>query len=489
VATGSGRGGDDREAPTAGRGLDGATVAVIGLGASGRAAARLALEKGAEVYVSDQSVEAAAAAGGAELRSLGARVEGGGHDLHRVARSDLVVVSPGIPPDAPVLRELRARGVGWISEPELAVRFYRGPLIAITGTNGKTTTTVLTAHLLDEAGIRVAHGGNVGAGLAPAASELALRDPPPEWYVLELSSFQLGSIDTLRPDIGVLLNLSPDHLAHYGGSVEAYYADKARLFENADAESRWVLPLDAPEVEALARDVPGRRYRFALEDAPEAHAFVREGTLTLRTEGEAGAAAGGTGDARTTADEPLLPVAELPLLGRHNHLNALAAALTARLAGAAPEGLARGLRSAPSLPHRLTPVAEVGGVLWVDDSKATNVAATRSALASLDRPVVLLVGGTDKGEDFAPLRPSLGGVRRVLAYGEAAGRLARELEGGPAPIARVGGRLDQLVAEAARVARPGDVVLLSPACSSFDMFESYRERGERFQALVRERAR
>jgi UDP-N-acetylmuramoylalanine--D-glutamate ligase len=131
----------------------------------------------------------------------------------------------------------------------------------------------------------------------------------------------------------------------------------------------------------------------------------------------------------------------------------------------------------------------VGGVLWVDDSKATNVAATRSALASLDRPVVLLVGGTDKGEDFAPLRPSLGGVRRVLAYGEAAGRLARELEGGPAPIARVGGRLDQLVAEAARVARPGDVVLLSPACSSFDMFESYRERGERFQALVRERAR
>lgn len=460
-----------------GASLDGARIAVIGLGASGRAAARLALEKGAEVYVSDQSVEAAAAAGGAELRALGARVEGGGHDLGRVARADLVVVSPGIPPDAPVLRELRARGVRWISEPELAVRFYRGPLIAITGTNGKTTTTVLTAHLLDEAGFSAAPGGNVGGGLAPAASDLALLEPAPDWYVLELSSFQLGAIDTLQPDIGVFLNLSPDHLDYYGGSVEAYYADKGRLFDNADEASRWVLPLEAPEVDALAADARGTRWRFSEEAVQGSHAFVRDGVLTLR--GVGGAEVG---------EEPLLPAAELPLLGRHNRLNALAASLAARLAGAGPAALASGLRTARPLPHRLAPVVEAAGVLWVNDSKATNVAATRSALESLDRPVILLAGGKDKGEDFGALRDALGGVRLVLCYGAAGPRLARALDGGGARVREHSGSLAQVVEVAADEAGAGDIVLLSPACSSFDMFESYEDRGRRFEALVRERA-
>ena len=197
--------------------LDGERVAVIGLGASGIAAARLALAKGGDVYVSDSSTEASASARAAGLRSAGAVVELGRHDLDRVARAGVVVVSPGIPPDAPVLRALRARGVRWISEPELAVRFYSGQLIAVTGTNGKTTTTLLIGHLLREAGIRAAVGGNVGGGLAPAASELALLDDPPDWYVLEMSSFQLGATDELRPDIGVVTNLSPDHLDYYRG--------------------------------------------------------------------------------------------------------------------------------------------------------------------------------------------------------------------------------------------------------------------------------
>lgn len=452
-------------------GLSGAKVAVIGLGASGQAAARLALTKGGEVYVSDLRADAQAAAGGAELRALGADVEWGGHDVERLARADLVVVSPGIPPHAPVLRALRERGVRWISEPELAVRFFKGPLIAVTGTNGKTTSTLLVAHLLEAAGLRAAVGGNVGGGFAPAACELALRGDAPDWYVLEMSSFQLGSIERFRPDIGVVTNLSPDHLDWYDG-VEAYYADKARLFDNADASSRWVLRADDPAVTTLAGDAPGARYGFAPEAGEGVHAFVRDGVLTLALDG---------------VEEALLDVESLPLLGRHNHLNALAAALTARLAGAATTGVARGLRSARPLPHRLEPVADVRGVLWVNDSKATNVAAARSALESLSRPVVLLLGGKDKGEDFATLRPALAGVRHVMAFGAAGPRIAEALEGA-APLTLLQADFRTVVEAARAHARDGDILLLSPACSSFDMFENYEDRGRRFATLAGELA-
>jgi len=388
-----------------------------------------------------------------------------------LARADLVVVSPGIPPHAPVLRALRERGVRWISEPELAVRFFTGPLIAITGTNGKTTTTLLVAHLLEAAGLRPAVGGNVGGGFAPAACELALLPDAPDWYVLEMSSFQLGSIERFRPDIGVVTNLAPDHLDWYA-DVEGYYADKARLFDNADASSRWVLRADDARVSALAADVPGARFGFAPDAGAGVHAWVREGALVLDLDG---------------APQELLGVDELPLLGRHNHLNALAAALTARLAGASAEGVARGLRSARPLPHRLQPVAEGRGILWVNDSKATNVAATRSALESLTRPVVLLLGGKDKGEDFRVLRPALSEVRSVVVYGAAGRRIADDLEGA-GDLTLLAADFRDVVAFAAGRAREGDIVLLSPACSSYDMFQNYEERGKLFADLARELA-
>lgn len=457
--------------------LEGVSVAVIGLGVSGVAAARLALSRGGEVYVSDSSSDAATAGRGADLRARGADVELGGHDLERLARAGLVVVSPGIPPDAPVLRALAERGVRWISEPELAVRFYAGPLIAVTGTNGKTTTTLLVAHLLEAAGIPAAAGGNVGGGLAPAASDLALLPEPPAWYVLEMSSFQLAGIDTFRPDIGVVTNLSPDHLDRYA-DVASYFADKARLFDHADASSRWVLPWGDEAVAGLAGRAEGERWFFGGDAAPAGgqgrggpHAYVEDGALVLQL-----------------ADEPerLLPATELTLLGRHNVDNALAAALAARLAGATAEGIADGLRSARPLPHRLEPVAENGGVLWVNDSKATNVAATRSALASLERPVVILLGGKDKGEDFRPLGPALRGrVRHAIAYGAVGPRIEAELRG-VVPIERMGSDFGAVVARAAELARPGDLVLLSPACSSYDMFESYEHRGRAFAELARE---
>jgi UDP-N-acetylmuramoylalanine--D-glutamate ligase len=396
-------------------------------------------------------------------------VEWGAHDLDRIAAADLVVVSPGIPPDAPVLRFLEERGARWISEPELAFRFFDGPLIAVTGTNGKTTTTLLVAHLLEASGLRPAAGGNVGGGLAPTASELALRADPPDWYVLEMSSFQLAGIDRFRPDIGVVTNLSPDHLDRYE-SVEDYYADKARLFGTADGASRWVLPEASPALESVVGGAPGKRYRFSLDEQAGVHAFVRKGTLTLRLD----------------RDEALLPVDDLRILGGHNQLNALAAALCARLAGAGLDGLSTGLRTASPLPHRLEPVAERDGILWVNDSKATNVAATESALRGLSRPVILLLGGKDKGEDFGRLRATVSRhARAVIVFGAAAGRLASALQGA-APIERVEGGLEDVVRAAAAHAQDGDVILLSPACSSFDMFESYEERGHRFAALAQE---
>lgn len=459
-------------------------VAVIGLGASGIAAARLAAEKGGDVYVSDSRTDDAVAARGADLGE-GIEVELGRHDLDRMVDADVVVASPGIPPDAPVLRGLAERGARWISEPEFAARFFDGALIAITGTNGKTTTTLLVDHLLRASGIRSAAGGNVGGGLAPPASDLARLDPAPDWIVLEMSSFQLAGVETFRPDIGVVTNLSPDHLDRYD-TVEAYYADKARLFDNATDESEWVLPARDDDVARLAGDAPGRRHFFG--DGPESSAFVADGELILRFEGEI---------------EPLLRRSELPLLGAHNVANALTAALTARLAGAAEGGITAGLGSARALPHRLEPVAEHAGVIWINDSKATNVAATRSALTSLDRPVVLLLGGKDKGEDFAQLADAVRDrARIVIGYGAAGPRAIAALSAAlgvdvdsdadlfdpsaPTPSLRlVEGSLEDVVARALYVVESGDAVLLSPACSSFDMYESYEHRGRHFARLAR----
>ena len=448
------------------------SVAIIGVGASGVAAAQLARAKGAKVYVSDLRADAGATAGADRIRALGADVDLGRHDLERIARADAVVVSPGIPPDAAVLRALRARGVRWISEPEFAFRFFAGPLIAVTGTNGKTTTAVLTAHLLREAGVDAALGGNVGAGIAPAASELALRQPAPAWYVVEMSSFQLADIERFRPDIGVVTNLAPDHLDRYP-SVAEYYADKARLFENADADSRWVLNGDDADVGALAGAAPGARYLFSVRRTDTA-GRIEDGTLTL----DVGA-----------GPEPLLPRAELPLLGDHNASNALAAALAARLAGVEPGQLAAGLASARPLPHRLEPVADSGGVLWVNDSKATNVAAAVSAVRSLGgRRLVVLLGGKDKGEDFAPLaRELIDRARVAITYGAAGDRIAAVLVAEDIPVLRVpaGTPFEGVVAAARAHARSGDIVLLAPACSSFDMFADYEERGRTFAMLAR----
>ncbi|HEU0076446.1 MAG TPA: UDP-N-acetylmuramoyl-L-alanine--D-glutamate ligase [Longimicrobiaceae bacterium] len=450
------------------RSLAGLDVGVLGLARSGLAAARLALARGATVYASDAGDGPAAREAAERVRALGGEAETGGHDVGRLSRCDLVVLSPGIPPTAAVLRDPAIAHVPVIAEVELAFGQLDAPVVGITGTNGKTTVTALVSHLLTEAGIDAPAGGNIGTAL----SELALRDAPPQVAVVEVSSFQLAMTRDFAPTIGVLTNLAPDHLDWYP-DVEAYYADKARLFRNATPESRWVLNAEDRRAGELIGGAPGTRYHFRVDSLPESGELggflATDGALTLRLEG---------------GKERLVDAGELKVLGPHNVATALAAAVAARLAGADAESVRRGLRSFRAPPHRLEPVGEVDGVLWVNDSKATNIASTRVAVRGMTRPTVLLLGGKHKGEPYTELLPELGeGVRAVIADGEAAPLVEGDLRG-HVPLERVDGPFEAVVARAREIARPGDAVLLSPACASFDMFRSYEERGKRFVELV-----
>jgi UDP-N-acetylmuramoylalanine--D-glutamate ligase len=444
-------------------------IAVLGLARSGVAAARLALARRLEVYASDSSDSIAARAAAEEIRWLGGDAQAGGHDLERLAACDEVVVSPGIPPDAPVVRYAQSRGMPVIAEVELAARYLRVPYVAITGTNGKTTVTSLCAHLLQTAGFDAPPCGNIGTPL----SEIALRTEPPDLAVVEVSSFQLAGIRDFRPTIGVLTNLAPDHLDRYP-DLAAYYADKARLFLNADDESRWVLNGEDRTVLDLARGARGKRYLFRVESTPEPGeegGFLDgDGSLVVRLGG---------------VEEHLIGVEDLQILGRHNVANALAAAIVARLSGAEAGPIGRGLRSFRPIEHRLEPVAERDGVLWINDSKSTNLASTAVALRGMRRPTVLLLGGRHKGEPYDLLLPDMDEVvRHVIAYGEAASRVESDLAG-HLPVTLVEGGLDKVVDFARTIVDSGDAVLLSPACSSFDMFSNYEERGRRFTELVR----
>lgn len=440
-------------------------VAVLGLGVSGTAAARLVAELGGEVYASDAFAGPAQRRAVEELRAEGIDAEAGRHDLERILASDLVVTSPGIDPSTEVRRAVREAGLRTVAEIEVAFCQLQGRVIGITGTNGKTTSTALCGHLLEAAGIDSMTAGNIGRPL----SEIARLERQPAWVVVELSSFQLADLERFTSDIGVLLNLAPDHLDRYA-SLERYYDDKRRLFANATEESRWVVNLDDPEVMEMARPVPGTRYGTSLEPHDGEGAFLDpDGWLCQRLEGRVARWA---------------PVEELRLLGRHNVMNALLAGTAAALAGAPPERIGEGLRTFRGLPHRLQPVGEFAGVLWVNDSKATNLSATRVALGAFRRPVVAILGGRHKGEPYGALLPLLEEhARGVVAFGEAAPRIVREL-GDAVPLQVVSG-IEQVVREAKGLARPGDVVLFSPACSSYDLFPNYEERGRAFEEAVR----
>jgi UDP-N-acetylmuramoylalanine--D-glutamate ligase len=438
----------------------GREVAVVGLGKSGVAATRLLRDRDIPVYASDSGRGPVFDEWAARLRETGAAVDIGGHDLERIGRAAAVVVSPGIPPDVPALEAARRNGREIHAEVELGFVALRGSrCIGITGTNGKTTTTSLIAHLLVAGGIRAEVAGNIGRPL----SDLALSNDPPEWLALELSSFQLHDAPQLAPAVGVLTNLAPNHLDRYH-SLEEYYGDKALLFRNAAPESVWISNADDAAVQTMVAGIRGTHLRFSIGRRADGW-FDR------------------AGDRLMLADEPLLSRAELPLLGDHNVANALTAALVAARLGCAPDRIAAGLRSFRAIPHRVEPIREVDGVLWINDSKSTNVTSTEVAIAAIDRPFVLLLGGRHKGEPYTRLAEPMGTrCRAVVAYGEAGPIVRQDLEG-RVPVVPAGD-FDDVLGTARRLARPGDAVLLSPACSSFDMFRNYEERGARFRAAV-----
>ena len=441
-------------------------VAVLGLGVSGTAAARLVHSLGAEVYASDAFEGPGQREAAKALAGEGIAAEVGRHDVERILDARLVVTSPGIAPSAEIRRTVSDAGVPTVAEIEVAYRHLTSRVIGITGTNGKTTTTALCGHLLNQAGLDALTAGNIGRPL----SEVCMLERQPDWVVVELSSFQLADLRAFRPAIGVLVNLAADHLDWYP-SLERYYEDKARLFANADADSLWVLNGDDADALAMAGPAAGRRVLASIKGAVEVGAWLDDaGHLVHRLDANEGAAA-------------WLGKGKLQLVGAHNVMNALLAALAAALAGCDAASIGAGLASFRGLPHRLQRVGEFDRVLWVNDSKGTNLSATKVALNAFHRPLVALLGGRHKGESYRALAPALrANARAVIAFGEAAPRIVREL-GDAAPI-DVAGSVAELVRLARRAAVPGDVVLFSPACSSYDMFPDYEARGRAFERCV-----
>ena len=438
----------------------GREVAVVGLGKSGVSATLLLREQGLPVYASDSGNGPVFETWARTLREAGAHVELGGHNLERISRSAAVVVAPGVPPDVPPLQAARSAGLDIHAEVDVGFVALRATrCIGITGTNGKTTTTSLISHVLASAGLRAETAGNIGRPLC----EVARSKHPPDWLALELSSFQLHDAPHLKPDMGVLTNLAPNHLDRYA-TLEEYYADKALLFRNAEASSFWITNADDAAVEAMTRRVPGTRVRFSIRGRAEGWYDRTQQQLML-------------GSSR------VLPRRELPLLGDHNVANALAAVLVASRAGCSIENIAAGLQSFRAIPHRVEPVREVNGVLWINDSKSTNITSTEVAVAALDRNFVLLLGGRHKGEPYTRLaEPLRGRCRAVVAYGEAGPLVVADLS--PSLKVVPAGSFEDVLTTASRLAQPGDAVLLSPACSSYDMFRNYEERGDRFRAAV-----
>jgi UDP-N-acetylmuramoylalanine--D-glutamate ligase len=445
--------------------LKGKKVLVVGLGKSGLAAALFLRRKGAQVTVSDiRSAESLAK----EIPSLldeGIMVEAGGHGLLTFRRQDLIVVSPGVPLNTPELVQARNFGRPVIGELELAARFLKGKVLAITGSNGKTTTTTLTGEILKEAGYPTLVAGNIGVPVVGVIDE----STDDTWSVLEVSSFQLESTEEFHPKIAVILNITPDHLDRHG-TFENYALAKERIFAVQDANDSVVLNADNPRTaEAEARS-HAPVYWFSAKHEVSRGAWAQNGNVVYCS------AAG-------APIETIMPLNKIPLKGEHNVENVLAAVCAARLAGVDPVSIGRAIEKFHAVEHRLEYVATINCVDYYNDSKATNVDATAKAVASFPGGIHLILGGKDKGSDYTTLAPLLRErVRAVYTIGAAAAKIESHLRG-VVPI-HACTTLANAVSAAARAARPDDVVLLAPACSSFDQFENYEERGQAFKQLV-----
>jgi UDP-N-acetylmuramoylalanine--D-glutamate ligase len=446
--------------------LMGRRVLVIGLARTGVATALFCAERGSLVTATDTRSAGELVESLAKLHAAGVQLQLGGYSDAILYLQQLVIPSPGVPADAPLLVKARELGIPVWSEIELASRFLRGRLIGITGSNGKTTTTALVEHMLRQAGFSAQAAGNIGTPLITLADQSANNS----LTVAELSSFQLELIETFRPGISMLLNLTPDHLDRHK-SFGAYAAAKARIFENQVEEDFAVLNLD----DAASRPyVPSRPqlFWFSRKTDVEEGSFVGDGSIIFRRGG---------------LQETIIKCSEIPLPGAHNLENVLAAVTATRLAGAQAAPIAEAIRTFAGVEHRIEFVAEINGVRYYNDSKATNVDAALKSLQAFPGRIVIILGGKDKDSDYRLLRDALC-ERAVLALliGDAAAKIASQIEGSVA--IRRAGTLEHAVQSAAQSAHAGDIVLLAPACASFDQFKNFEHRGRVFKELVHQLA-
>ena len=447
--------------------LNGKNVLIVGLGRSGLAAARLAVERGARVTVTDTRDAAALSETVAKLPA-GVIQELGGHTQATFVASDLIVLSPGVP-DIAELGAARRAGVTITGEMELASWFMSGTLVAITGTNGKSTTTTLCGAVVKASGYPTFVGGNLGEPLGEAVGTRAAALGGV--LIVEASSFQLETVEDFHPRVAVLLNVTPDHLDRYR-DIDAYAAAKAKIFARQEASDFAVVNADDPIVRRVSEGIAARRIMFSTARRLPEGGWVEGEALCVRLPG---------------GDTERYPTNNPSLVGRHNRENALAALLAGRLVGATPSEARRSLLEFRALAHRMELVAEARGVEYYDDSKGTNVGAVTAALSGFPRPVVLIAGGRDKGGDYAPLAEVFGRAgRAAVLIGEAADRIAEAFGRVVSPEKVLRARtLEEAVEIASSIAVRGDAVVLSPACSSFDMFRDYAHRAEVFRAAVR----
>jgi UDP-N-acetylmuramoylalanine--D-glutamate ligase len=439
-------------------------VLVVGLGKSGVASAVFLKERGARVTVSDTKSPDQLREEIPVLLDHGITVETGGHGERTFRGQDLIVVSPGVPVDAPPLVQARASGEPVIGEIELAAQNLTGPIVAITGSNGKTTTTTLAGEILAAGGFPVAVGGNIGT---PAISLIAAATKE-TIFVLEVSSFQLETIQTFRPKVAVVLNITPDHLDRHR-TFQTYVDAKARIFENQQPVDFAVLNEDDPTCRTLRDRTRAQVFWFSRKQEVQQGAFVRAGKILFRD---------------ATGQREIMLVSEIPLKGAHNVENVLAGVCAGALMGCEPAKIREAIQNFKAVEHRLEYVATIKGVEYFNDSKATNVDATIKALESFPKNIHLILGGKDKGSDYTVLNDLLRErVKRVYTIGAAAEKIESHIKGA-AEIVHAE-TLENAIRRAAAVAQAGDIVLLAPACASFDQFQSYNHRGRVFKEVVR----
>jgi len=438
-------------------------LVILGGGESGVGAALLAQAKGFDVFLSDNGPL------GEKYRRIlletTIEFEEGGHTESRILAAEEVIKSPGIPEKAPIVRALRAQGTPVISEIEFASRYTRAKLLTVTGSNGKTTTTMLAYHLLRTAGYNVGLAGNIGESFAKQ-----VIDDRFEYFVLEISSFMLDTMFDFRSDVAILTNITPDHLDRYDYQFENYVASKFRTLQNMRAEDTFIFFRESEAIayELTRRTILPHQLPVSLAEALAEGGFAKNGLLHARTKGR----------------EFSIAQEELPIKGDHNALNALCAVLAAMAVGVPDEALRQGLLTFQNAPHRLEFVAEIGGVQFVNDSKATNVDSVFYALGSFRQPLVLIAGGTDKGNDYTQIEALVSQrVKALICLGKDTQKLV-DFFGGKVPEIRQTQDIREAVAWGRELARPGEVVLLSPACASFDLFKNYEDRGEQFKAAV-----